>query len=165
MDWTKQTEEVVKSWTETQKKMWDSWLKTVQQGPEQFQVANVWQKTMETWEETVKNTMAAQGEWMQMWVDGFEKQKGMPEEATQWVKQAQTMNKQWTDIQQQMWDSWFELVKKADPAKMTESLDSEGKKAFAAWQESAEKVMEAQEKWANMWTAAVDKAAEAGGKK
>jgi hypothetical protein len=165
MDWTKQTEEVVKSWTETQKKMWDNWLKTVQQGPEQFQVANVWQKTLETWEETVKNTMSAQAEWMKMWTDGFDQQQGIPEEAIQWVKQAQTMNKQWADIQQQMWQSWFELVKKVDPAKMSDSLDAEGKKAFAVWQETADKVMEAQEKWTGMWTAATEKATEAGPKK
>lgn len=154
MDWTKQTEEVVKTWTDTQKKMWDSWLQAAQQGPDQFPVAKVWEKSMETWEETVKNTMAAQDEWMQMWADSFEKQKGIPEEVGQWVKQAQTMNKQWSDIQAQMWNSWFEMAKKVDPAKMTDSLDAEGKKAFAAWQETAEKVMEAQEKWAGMLTSA-----------
>ena len=165
MDWTKQTEEVVKSWTETQRKMWDNWLKTVQQGPEQFQVANVWQKTLETWEETVKNTMSAQAEWMQMWADSFDQQQGIPKEVTQWVKQAQTMNNQWADIQQQMWQSWFELVKKVDPAKMSETLDADGKKAFAAWQETAEKVMAAQEKWAGMWTSAAEKATESANKK
>jgi hypothetical protein len=30
MEWTKQAEEIFKTWTDTQKKMWDEWIKATQ---------------------------------------------------------------------------------------------------------------------------------------
>ncbi len=53
MDWTKQANEMLKTYTSTQQKVWESWassmqLMTTPQSPE------VWQKTVDTWRGTVK---------------------------------------------------------------------------------------------------------------
>ena len=164
MDWTKQAEDMMKTWTDTQKKMWDNWLETIDQDSAQNQAAEVWQKTVETWEKTVKNTLQAQNEWTQAWVESLGTKADIPEEVTEWANQAQEMAKHWGETQQQMWQGWFDLVKKADSAKMAGAWGEEGQKAFQVWQESAKKAMDAQMEWASKWTPEQTKS-KAGGKK
>ena len=151
MDWAKQSEEMMKTWTETQKKMWDNWLDTMQKAAGQNQAAEMWQKTVDTWEQTVNSTLDAQAEWTKMWADSLDSldvKADMPKEVADWAKQAQDMAKNWGETQRQMWQGWFDLVKKADAPKMAEAWGQEGQKAFAAWQESAQKMMDAQMQWA-----------------
>ena len=153
MDWAKQSEEMMKAWTETQKKMWDNWMEAMQQTTGQNQTAEMWKETVDTWEQAVNNTLDAQAEWIRIWADSLDTKSNMPKEATEWAKQAQDMVKNWGDTQRQMWQSWFDLVKNADPPDMAQAWGNQGQKAFAAWQESAQKMMDAQKKWAGMWTA------------
>ncbi|MCB9078043.1 MAG: hypothetical protein H6631_10660 [Anaerolineaceae bacterium] len=158
MDWTKQTQDMFKSWTDTQKQMWDSWLQVVQKGGQPFQNNEIWQKTIETWENTVKSTLSTQSEWMKKWTDTLNTQQNVPQELVKWADQTEGMLKQWTSTQEQLWAGWFDMMKKADLSKLGESFDMDGKKAFEAWQESAKKIQDAQEQMVKMWTANLPKA-------
>jgi hypothetical protein len=152
MDWTKQTEDTLKTWMGAQKKMWDSWLDTLQKSAPQFQTHEVWQKTVETWEETVKKSLEAESEWMRMWADNTPSFEGLPKEVVDWAQQAKEMTNRWVDVQRQLWAGWFELVKKGEPGKMAGSWDKEGQKMAQAWQESVEKMVQTQIDWARRWT-------------
>lgn len=152
MDWTKQAQDTIKTWTETQQKMWDGWLKTVGQSAAPTQATEVWQNAVETWEGAVKNTLEAQSEWTRMWVESLTESSNVPKEVTEWAKQAQEMSQRWSDAQQQLWQSWFEIIRKIDPAKMGGAWDKEAQKLFQTWQESTQKLMEAQLKWAKTWS-------------
>jgi aspartate aminotransferase-like enzyme len=151
IDWTKQAEEMAKSWAETQKKMWDNWLGVMQQ--EKGQATEVWEKTVGAWEETVKNTLNVQAEWTRMWADSLKSIEGAPKEVSEWAAQAQEMAKQWGEAQKQLWDNWFAMVKKVEPAKMSGDWSEEGQKMFKTWQESTQKMMEAQTEWVRRWAA------------
>lgn len=153
IDWTKQTEEMTKTWLDAQKKVWESWLGTMQQF-EKTQAADVWIKTVGTWEESVKNILKAQSDWTRLWADSFKSVEGMPKEATEWVQQGPEMVKHWSEAQQQLWDNWFALLKKVEPVQiqMSEDLSQESQKMFKAWQETSQKVFDAQKEWANRWT-------------
>ncbi len=151
MDWTKQAEEMFNTWTETQKKMWDSWLEMVQQGAGKNPGTEMWQKTIDTWQETVNNMLSAQGKWTDTWTESFDASNSTPEEMAEWVKQTQAMAKQWSEAQQQMWANWFDMVKKADMTQMADNWQEESKKAFSGWQDSTQKIMDAQMKWLKMW--------------
>lgn len=151
MNWAKQTEEMFKTWTDTQQKMWDGWMKTLQQEPGQNQAAAIWQKTVATWEETVNNTLKAQQEWTKMWAESLNNQPNVPEELNAWVKQSQEMAKRWSDTQEKLWQNWFDLMKKTEMATMNENWDQEAKKAFAGWQTSAQEMMDAQMEWVKIW--------------
>jgi hypothetical protein len=157
MDWAKQSEEMMKAWTETQKKMWDNWMAAMQQPTGQTQAAEMWQKTVETWEKSVNSTLDAQAEWTKIWADSLDVKPDIPKELTEWAKQAQDMAKSWGETQRQMWQGWFDLVKTAEPPKMAQTWGEEGQKAFTAWQESAQKMMDAQTQWASKWTAEATK--------
>ncbi len=152
MDWTKQSEEMVKTWTETQKKMWGSWLETIQQGSSQAEAFEIWRKTIETWENTVESTLKAQDDWVKNWANSIDVSKmEVPKEMKEWAQQAQDMTNKWSKTQKQLWEGWFDLVKQADPAKIVGSWEDEGQDIFKTWQESAQKVMDGQMKWAGMW--------------
>jgi hypothetical protein len=151
MDWTKQAEEMAKTWTETQKKMWDNWFNTVQNF-EKNQVFEAWKKTVETWEESVKNMLDAQTAWTQMWADNLTSAGGASKEMVEWSRQLQEMARRWSETQKQLWASWFDMVKKFDPAKMTGGWDTEGQKMFQGWQEAMQKVVDTQTEWARHWT-------------
>ncbi len=161
MDWNKQTEAMFKNWTDAQKKMWENWQEMAKQGPSLDQATQVWQKTIENWEETVKNTMEAQSAWTKNWSESLNTD-GLPEEVVNWAKQAQDMNKQFGDAQNQMWQGWFDLMKQTDFSKINSNWDGEGQQAFQQWQEMAKQVMEAQMQWVNMW---MPKSGEASDKK
>jgi hypothetical protein len=153
MDWAKQSEEMMKSWTETQQKMWGSWFDTMQKSGPQNQMVEMWQKTVEMWQKTVEGGLKAQSDWTRTWVESLNGQEGVSDGIVEWAKQAQEMNKQWTDTQQQLWQGWFELVKKVDPASMGNGWEEEGQKLFNSWQASAQKMIDAQKEWLNTWTA------------
>lgn len=157
MDWTKQSQEMFQTWTDTQKKMWDSWLQTMQKGGEPFQNNEIWQKTIETWENTVNSTISTQAEWMHKWTDTLNSQKNVPDEFVKWAEQTDRMMDQWNTTQKQLWESWFDMMKKADLSNVSLPFDVESKKAFETWQESAQKIQEAQKQMMKMWSSNVPK--------
>jgi hypothetical protein len=151
MDWTKQAEEMAQTWTEAQQKMWDNWLKTVQ-GFGQSPAAEMWAKTIDTWEEMIKNGLETQAEWSRLWAENFNK-VGAPKEMNEWAQQTQEMMKQWSEAQKQLWDNWFSIAKKVNPAGSTEGWSKESQKIYQTWQESMQKLMATQNEWFRQWDA------------
>ncbi|MFQ6023510.1 MAG: hypothetical protein ACE5NW_12390 [Acidiferrobacterales bacterium] len=150
MDWAKQTQEMMKSWTETQANMWDSWLNSLG-GDGKSKETDAWQKTIETWQKSVNDTLAAQLKLMQMWVDNLNSAKGNLDQVTEWVNQAEEMTRRMNDAQKELWDNCFKTLKKADLGTTPASWEQEGQKIFQAWQESARQAMDTQAKWASKW--------------
>ena len=151
-DWNKQAEEMFNTWTGVQQQMWNNWLDMTQKTPAQPMNANqVWQKSVETWENSVNNTLDAQNKWSQMWVENFSNIANVPKEALEMVQQAQEVQQNWNSAQRQLWLKWFELAKKIEPTAMMGGWDEEAQKAFQVWQESAQKIMKAHTEWARTW--------------
>ena len=156
MEWTTQIEQLFSTWTDAQKKMWDNWLEMVQQGTAQKSGADLWPKTLDTWQESVTNMLATQDKWTDTWTESFNADAS-PEEMTEWVEQTQSMAKQWSDAQQQMWSNWFDMMKQVDMNDAANSWQDEGQKAFDNWQTLTQKVTEAQMQWIKMWAPSTGK--------
>lgn len=154
MDWTKQTEDMTKTWVDAQKKMWDNWLGGMQP-VDKTQVVELWAKTVSTWEEAVKNTLSAQADWTRAWVDNLKSIEGAPKEVNEWAQQAQEMNNRWSETQKQLWDSWFALVKKFDPTTLNSDWSGEGQKFYKTWQESTQQMLNTQAEWMRRWSTTV----------
>jgi hypothetical protein len=151
MDWNKQAEDMLKSWTSSQQKMWDSWMQAIQ-GFGKAQTTDTWEKSIETWRDSVKKALEAQTTWTQFWADTMTTGPGATKQASEWSKQMLDMTKRWTDTQTQLWDNWFETMKKSDPATMTQNWNTEEiQKVVQSWQDAAQKAMEAQMEWTRMW--------------
>ena len=151
MDWAKQTEDVLTAWTEAQKKIWSGWVETAERNSGQAQMADTWRQAVDTWEGIVKKSLDAQLEWSQRASDSVGALPNMPKDLVDWSKQTQELGARWNEAQQQLWDSYFGLVKKAVPVKMLGTFDDENQQLFRAWQESVEKIVDAQAHWSKMW--------------
>ncbi len=154
MDWNKQAEEMLKTWTTSQQKMWDSWFKTMQTiGTSQ--AGDTWEKSIDTWKDSVKQALDAQTRWTQFWVESMTSGSGVGKPAAEWSTQMLEMTKRWSETQNQLWDNWFDTMKKSDPTAMAKNWNTdELQKIVQVWQETAQKTMEAQMEWTRMMTQA-----------
>ena len=172
MDWTKQANEMLKTYTSTQQKVWESWassmqLMTTPQSPE------AWQKTVDTWRGTVKYALEQQLELTRLWAENVATASvnmpsmpgmpsipgmpampsipGMPTTAVEWTRQMLEMTRTWTETQVRFSENWFEMLKKAEPGVMAQSWDmGQAQKVMATWQEAAQKAVEAQTQFSQM---------------
>lgn len=166
MDWTKQANEMLKTFTSTQQKVWESWVSSMQlmaapQSPE------AWQKTVETWRTTVKYALEQQLELTRLWAEnvaassvsmpsmptmpGMPAMPGVPATAVEWTRQMLEMTRTWTETQVRFSENWFEMLKKAEPGMMAQSWDmGQAQKIMATWQEAAQKAVEAQTQFSQM---------------
>lgn len=155
-EWTKQAEEMFKAWGDAQRNLMDQWVENIKslggiQDPE------LWNQTINTWEETAKNSFNSQSEWMQGWVDQFKEVEGLPEQAVTLVDRFQEMGERWKDTQDQIWDKWFEMLKDFDPTQSAEKWMEASKNPVQAWQQATQRLFDAQSEWFNIWTGKGDK--------
>ena len=149
-DWTKQAEEMFNSWNTVQQKMWNNWLEHAQGAYAQpLDADQIWQQSLETWEKSVHSTLEAQNQWSEMWVENFSNMANVPPEAVNMVKQGQAIQQNFRNSQQELWQKWFELAKKVQPATMMGGLDGDAQTAFKTWQDSMQQMVNMQSQWMN----------------
>lgn len=151
MDWMTQSQDLFKAWMDTQIKTWEGWFKTMQEN-DKMDPAKMWISSIEAWQTTVQNTLTSQVEGSRIWAEGVSSIKGAPQETGEWAKQIQGMAKNWTDLQQQMWDNWFDAVKNADPSKLMKEWNVDGSPLMGSWQDMTKKMMDAQSQWVKSLT-------------
>jgi len=149
MSESKSTESLIKTWAETQQKLLTNWLDTVRSfsgapGPE------LWSKTVEAWQASVKETLDAQEKWTREWTETLAKTKGTPEELRELAQQGRDLFQRWTDAERQIWQSWFNIVK--DINFRPESGTSPQAAMIQLWQESAHKMIDTQASLVQHWT-------------
>jgi len=145
MEWAKQSEAMLKTWTETQKKMWDECMRTVQ-GFGKSPSTEVWQKIVDSWNQTIQKVLDTQVEGARVWAENFTTAKGTPQETAEWAKQGQDLITRSTETQKQLWGSWFEVVKKFDASNMM-NWPRDGQKFLQSWQETIQKALDTQADW------------------
>ncbi len=146
-EWAKQAEAMFKAWADAQRQMWEKWL-SGGQGPAKSPSDQLWEKSMQAWEESVKKTLETQAEMAKLWAAGSPNMGGLPKEVTDWADEGERMVKWWTETQAALWDHWFHLAKRFDPSNKPEGdWEQEGQKWLHAWQEAAKKAMDMQSEW------------------
>jgi hypothetical protein len=165
MDWQKQANEMIKTWTGTQQKVWETWVSSMQlmntpTSPE------AWQKTVETWRGTVKQALESQVELTRLWAEGVAASAvSMPTPAipgmaavpgatagtVEWTRQMLEMTRAWTETQVRFSETWFDLLKKAEPGALMQTWDvGQAQKIMTTWQDAAQKAVEAQNEFSKM---------------
>lgn len=160
MDWTKQANDMLKTWTGTQQKVWESWVDTMQVSattPSQ----EAWQKTVETWRGTVKQALASQVDLTRMWaesVNALPNKAGVsaPAGMADFTNNMLEMTKVFTETQTRFSENYFEMLKKADMGALAQMWNpSQAQKIMETWQEATHKAAEAQAEWNKMVGTAV----------
>ena len=70
MDWQKQANDMIKTWTSTQQKVWETWVNSMQLAATP-QTPEAWQKTVDTWRGTVKQALESQVELTRLWAESI----------------------------------------------------------------------------------------------
>ena len=109
-EWSKQAEEMFNTWRETQKSLMDKWVESIKSFTG-TQNTEMWKKTLETWEETAKNTFNSQTDWMKSWIENLKSMEGLPEGAVESIDRFQEMAGRWNKTQDELWAKWFEMLK------------------------------------------------------
>jgi len=155
-DWTKQAEEMVKNWTSVQQKMMESMMGMMGMGNMGSTMSSdMWEKTLTTWHDSMKSALEAQVTWTKFWADNIAANSTANKQMNDMSQQAVEMTEKWSSSQVQMLDTWFEALKKTDPATIGKGWNpDEMQKLMQTWQESARKMMESQMEMVRHWTGA-----------
>lgn len=152
MDWNQQMKEMMGSWTDMQRRMWESWVNSIKQfsgqapqGAEGLQ--GEYRKHLEAWEASVNQALEAQNDWARKWSEQMNADQQAPEVLEQWNGQLQAMMKGWTESQQQLWTAWLESMRTMAPGQDAGQWGQESKKVMEAWQQAAERAQETLADW------------------
>jgi len=150
MDWNTQFEDMMKTWTDTQKKMWDGYFETIQ-GMNKPASTRMWEKTVSMGEDMFKDLLKTQLQGITAWVDGLAKMEGIPAQVLESARQFQEMTARWNKTQTELIENWFGMMKKFTPTNPAEAWAEMPQTMFKPWQEAFQTVMDAQVKWMNTW--------------
>jgi hypothetical protein len=137
-------EKVVKAWTDTQMKVWESWAGTIGAStPAAWEQAR--KVTIDSLETSVTKTLDAQAELGHVLAESLSGVWGPDDAAAGKARVAEldTLTKTAIDAQRQLWAAWFDLVRKVPVWEIAGSY----KKILDAWQAAARKAVEAQAHW------------------
>jgi hypothetical protein len=151
-DWTKQADEMMKTWTKAQQQLWDSW-KAALPTAGTAQTTESWGKMVDMWKEALDRTLDTQVEWTNMWANSVKSQADTPKELTAWADQMVSTMKSWTESQAGLWDSVLDSMKQATPDTLVQRMDEGTRMAFQTWQDAVGKAVEAQKDLSKRWTA------------
>ncbi|MCK7461524.1 MAG: hypothetical protein MZU84_05415 [Sphingobacterium sp.] len=106
-------EDIFKTWTDAQKRLWDSLCSAVPFQPPAGVEAwrETYLKNLATWEAAVRQTLAQEASWVQQWVQRVAQEKGTPELMATWVRQMEEVLQRWVQTQNQWWDEYFAVLR------------------------------------------------------
>jgi len=150
MDWTNQTKEMMNQWTEMQKKMWEPFFANMPDG-QKLSGEKQWEQTLAAGQQALKNTLAAQTEWLKNWVEYLKGMESVPLQVIESAEQMQEMSGRWEETQEKLWENWFEMLKGFDMSKMSSNWSEASQNPYQAWQESTKKIIDAQANLMSSW--------------
>lgn len=150
MNWNTQFEDMMNNWTDTQKKVWDSYFETIQ-GLGKSQSTRMWESTLSMGENMLKDMFKTQMQGLTAWVEGLSKMEGVPPQMVESARQFQEMVERWNKTQSELLENWFVMMKKFAPSTPADSWTEMPQSMFKTWQETTQSIMDAQTKWMSSW--------------
>lgn len=151
MEWTQQIEEMSKQWADTQQKLWLNWNEVAKQASTNVQTKAVWQQMLDTWKNAVYRMLDMQVESARLWSESVADNEAMAS-SVQWAKQFYQMTKQTSTVQKQLWDGWFQMAEKLDPAQMQNMMEMSSQ-PMNLWKEMSQQAVNMQNEWMKNWSA------------
>ena len=150
-DWTKQAEELMKTWEKTQQQIWDTW-KAALPKTGMAEAKPTWGTMVNFWKQTIDQTMRTQVEWANTWADSIRAQESAPKELKDWTDQVVSTFTTWTESQAQFWESILDPMQQSTPEQLMQQMDERAQVAFQTWQDAVQKAVAAQRELVSYWT-------------
>ncbi|MCP5126168.1 MAG: hypothetical protein H6973_11235 [Gammaproteobacteria bacterium] len=108
-------EDIFKSWTDAQKRLWESLCSAVPFQPPAGVEAwrETYLKNLAAWESAVKKTLQQEANWVEQWVHKVANEQGTPEVMAPWVQQMEDVLQRWIQTQNQWWDEYFAVLRRS----------------------------------------------------
>ncbi len=144
-------ESMLKTWSETQQKLLTDWLDTLRKlgGTPTLEL---WTKTVDAWQSSVKETIDARAEWARQWTETLANAKGTPEELRDLASKGQEQLQQWAEAERDLWQGWFNIARHINFRPEPGTGAQAGGDLVQLWQESAHKMIDAQASLVRSWT-------------
>ena len=106
-------EDILKTWTDAQKRLWESLCAAV---PLQPPVGiEAWRETylknLASWEAAVRRSLEQEAAWVEEWVRRVAHEKGTPDMMATWIRQMEEVLQRWVQTQNQWWNDYFALLR------------------------------------------------------
>jgi predicted flap endonuclease-1-like 5' DNA nuclease len=126
-------EDIFKTWTDAQKRLWESLCAAVPFQPPAG--VETWRETyiknLTTWEAAVKKTLTQEATWVQQWVHQIAQEKGTPEMMGAWIHQMEDVLQRWIQTQHQWWDDYFAVLRQGESVAAAEFASTQPAPATA----------------------------------
>jgi len=139
----KTDENLLKTWAEAQQKLLTDWLDTLRRlgGTPTLEL---WTKTVDTWQSSVKETADARAEWTREWTEALANARGAPEELRELAREGREQLKHWSEAERELWQGWFNIVRDINFRPEPGAGAQAGRDLVQLWQDSAHKMIDAQ---------------------
>ena len=150
----KSDETLLKTWAETQQKLLTDWLDTLRRfggAP----ALELWTKTVDAWQSSVKETVDARAEFTRQLTDTLANAKGTPEELRALAREGREQLQHWTEAERDLWQGWFNAVREINFRPEPGAGAQAGRDLVQLWQDSANKMIDAQAALVRRWTGGI----------
>ena len=144
-------ETILKTWSETQQKLLNDWLDTLRKlgGTPTLEL---WRQTVDTWQNSVKETVDARAEYTRQLTETLAKAKGTPEEFRELAREGREQLQHWAEAERDLWKGWFDVAREINFRPEPGTGAQAGKDLVQLWQESTHKMIDAQAELIRRWT-------------
>jgi hypothetical protein len=144
-------ETILKTWSETQQKLLNDWLDTLRKlgGTPTLEL---WRQTVDTWQNSVKETVDARAEYTRQLTETLAKAKGTPEEFRELAREGREQLQHWAEAERDLWKGWFDVAREINFRPEPGTGAQAGKDLVQLWQESTHKMIDAQAALIRRWT-------------
>jgi hypothetical protein len=144
MDWSKQMQETIKTWTDSQQRMLEGITKIMVEmaAPP---TTNPWEFSIGLWEKGVNGFLETQADWTRLWIRGVNAATNKPETGD-WAQRVEQMTKLTLEFQEQFWQDWFTTLKQIDPIKNANWI-AELQPLTEGWSAMVQRSIKFQEEW------------------
>jgi arginine decarboxylase-like protein len=150
-DWSRLGEETLRNSLEVQKALWDRWLESARsmtQAVAAEERDRRFKELVDGWQEYVKTVLDLPVAQTRAWAEGLGERKDVPKEVVDTAKQLQDTASRWSEVQKQLADAWFSMIRSSRPA----APGVDWQTLTDSWQEASRKTLEAQRDWMQMWS-------------
>ena len=110
-----QPSDIQRQWLAQQQQQLCDWLEMLQ-GPGNGGMPDIWQETIKVVEQQVNSMLTAQKQSLTALLTNVEDSEGLPEPFRQWQQQMEEGIALCSEVQQRLWQSWFDMLRATSPA-------------------------------------------------